>query len=59
MKVFAPAQILMSVLNATGWDANMTIPTGRTMTSVDTSGTVGSNLATQLGMVWAAAMSGG
>lgn len=47
MKVFAPVNLLMSVLNATGWDTDMLVPTGRAINSVDTSGTLAANVARQ------------
>jgi hypothetical protein len=46
MYVYNPVQVSMSALNAS-WDANMLIPTGRTINSVDTMGTVGANLSGQ------------
>jgi hypothetical protein len=47
MYVYNPVQVSMSALNAS-WDANMLIPTGRTINSVDTTGTVGANLGGQI-----------
>jgi hypothetical protein len=32
MKVFAPALVLVSVLNATGWDTDMVVPATRQIT---------------------------
>lgn len=47
MYVNNPIAVTMSALNG-AWDANMLIPTGRTINSVDTSGTIGSNFNGQI-----------
>jgi len=32
MKVYAPALVLISVLNSTGWDTDLVVPAARTIT---------------------------
>jgi len=62
MKVYAPAAVTVSALNATGWDANLICPAARQITADDINETTalhGTYITNPRGPILAWVMAGG